>query len=840
MSTQSVSLQKRNSSFLFKYIPFKNNYLNVFLLCLLLSFIIFIPFIIWDKGFFFYYGDFNVQQIPFYQHAHQAVRNGDIFWDWGTDLGVNFVGSYSFYLLTSPFFWLTLPFPNEAVPHLMAPLLMLKFACAGTTSFALIKRFTKRQRFAVLGALLYAFCGFNQFNIFFNHFHEVVVVFPLMLVGLEEFVMNKRRGRFAMAVFLCAFVNYFFFIGQVVFTLIYFLLRSLSPEFRVTIKEFLLLLFEAFLGVLLACMILIPAILAIIDNPRTSSLYYGMDMLLYGSTQRYAHIIQSLFFPPDIPSRPNFFPDSNAKWASISLYLPLFTVSGIVTFFKYAKKHWLKRIIILSLIMALIPVLNSSFFAFNSSYYARWYYMPVLLMALATALALENKKYDFAPGIKVCAIAVAAFAVIGVLPKKDSEGTVSWFSLPPFPERLWIYVLIAIISLIMLVLLFKIPRQSQKFFRHAMLYTCIISILSTMTVITLGKLHATSDVYHKIVDQGVRAKGQFELDTTSFFRVDTNQLEDNMPMFWNLPTIRCFHSIVPVSIMDFYDSMDIKRDVASRPEIERYGLRALTSVKYLMDTNQATKTNGSLPGFEPIGIQNGFRVSENQYFIPMGFTYDYYVDETMLEGYDKKHRDLLLLRAMVLSDEDAQRYQQVLRPLPKASEDSFQEQDYFLDCVRRASTAGYSFDYDTHGFTSRINLLRENLVFYSVPYDPGWTALVNGQEVPIVKSNVGFMAVLAPAGDNTIEFQYRTPGLRMGLMLSLAGFGILAVYLLLVHALRKNSAKYLQATPLCHRNMLESDENIRAATAYITTVAENKPRLEDQETIKMDHTDQKT
>ena len=71
--------------------------------------------------------------------------------------GANFIGSYSFYLITSPFFWLTLPFPNSFVPRLMGPLLILKLACASLTGYTYLKRFTKDYRYAMLGSLLYGF-----------------------------------------------------------------------------------------------------------------------------------------------------------------------------------------------------------------------------------------------------------------------------------------------------------------------------------------------------------------------------------------------------------------------------------------------------------------------------------------------------------------------------------------------------------------------------------------------------------------------------------------------------------------------------------------------------------
>ena len=96
-----------------------NRYLRVFLIALGTAAVIFLPFVLIDQGYFIYYGDFNVQQIPFYQMTHDAIREGNIFCSPTTDLGANFIGSYSFYNLGSPFFWLTLPFPSEVVPYLL-------------------------------------------------------------------------------------------------------------------------------------------------------------------------------------------------------------------------------------------------------------------------------------------------------------------------------------------------------------------------------------------------------------------------------------------------------------------------------------------------------------------------------------------------------------------------------------------------------------------------------------------------------------------------------------------------------------------------------------------------
>ena len=143
-------------------------YLQVFLLGFVIIFLIMIPVMIMTGGYFVYYGDFNSQQLPFYQLAHHAVRNGEFGWNWRTDLGANFIGSYSFYLLGSPFFWLTVLFPDSWVLYLMPYLLAMKHGFAALTAYAYLRRFVRGRQASMIGALLYAYSGFQLFNIFFR------------------------------------------------------------------------------------------------------------------------------------------------------------------------------------------------------------------------------------------------------------------------------------------------------------------------------------------------------------------------------------------------------------------------------------------------------------------------------------------------------------------------------------------------------------------------------------------------------------------------------------------------------------------------------------------------
>ena len=60
-------------------------------------------------------------------------------------------------------------------------------------------------------------------------------------------------------------------------------------------------------------------------------------------------------------------------------------------------------------------------------------------------------------------------------------------------------------------------------------------------------------------------------------------------------------------------------------------------------------------------------------------------------------------------------------------------------------------------------------------YDPGWTATLDEKPVPVLRANVGFRAVYAPAGQHTVVFSYRPRSLRLGLGVTLlAAVGVSA------------------------------------------------------------------
>ena len=766
---------------------------KAFFLGLFLAAAFFIPYIVLGKGYFLYYGDFNVQQVPFYQMVHDAIRSGQMQWSPTTDLGSSLVGSYTFYLLGSPYFWLTLPFPSKAVPYLMGPLLILKFGSASLTGYIYLRRYVRNKDLAVLGGLLYAFSGFSVYNVFFNHFHEAIITFPLLLAAIDEYMDNKRRGVVALAVFAACIVNYYFFVGMVAFVVIYWCLRMLTGSYKLSGSDFLPLAFEVVVGFAGTAILLLPTVLFVIQNPRVNDFPQGFDALVYGSEQRYLHIIQSMFFPPDIPARPNFTPDSNSKWASVAAWLPVFGMTGVIAFLQSKSKSWLKKLLPFLFVCTLVPILNAIFQMFVMSYYARWFYMLTLMMVLATLLALENSQTRWQPAIMLSlSITVFITICVGFLPNGntgDDLDILEQVGLERYSDRFWIYCAIAIMSLALTTLLVRsLSKNRRTFVVKAISCFGVVAVLYSGYIIGLGKSHSY-DIYNFVIPYCLNNGDDLEIDRRELMscRSDFYESMDNTGMFWQIPNIQAFQSVVPGSIYEFYPSVGVTRDVGSRPEVEYYGLRSLLSVKYLFDNddgedefqNEEGKTR--MPGYRFIGRQNGFKVFENKNYIPYGFWYDSYITEDEYETVEEKDRHLQLLKSLVLSDEQAEKYGDLMEHDDYLRE-TYDVASYNADCTRlKEHTCSY-FEYAKNSFHAQITVDAddgEKLVFFSVPFENGWSATVNGQPAEIEKVNIGFMAVKVPVGRSEIQFEYRTPGLYEGAAVTAVSIVLYAVYIVI-------------------------------------------------------------
>ncbi len=781
----------------------ENLCLQTFLWGVGLSFLFFFPWIIYSSGYFFFYGDFNVQQIPFYQMIHDSIQNGNIGWSYTTDLGANIIGSYSFYMIGSPFFWFTMLFPSQVVPYLIAPLLMVKFGFASMFAYTFLRRYVREQRYAMFGALLYAFSGFGIYNIFFNHFHEAMITFPMMLTAIDMFIYDKRKGAVAITIFAAAMVNYYFFAGQAVFIFIYWCFRMVTKSYKMTVKEFLRFALEIIVGFLGAGIIIVPSVFAVLQNSRVNNFPYGWNAVVYSSQQRYLLIIETFFFPPDMPAYANFAPDSNAKWGSVAGWLPLFSMVGVFAFYSLRTHKWLRKLIPFLFVMALVPIFNSAFQLFNATYYARWFYMLTLMLSMATVITLDHEETEYRTAlIRTFVITTVITILVGFLPEDSWSNTESKheLGLVKYTDRFWVWVAIAFAGLAALSVVLCLRKNKKLFMRVTSIVLSVLIVGYANVLIGVGVVNANYK-YDFIAGVAMNNKGVFDQEFKDIHNVRSDFYEDmdNMGMYWQIPTIQAFQSIVPGSVMDYYKSIGVERSVGSRPETDVYGIRSLLSVKYLFDYTGDKKSfvntmkTTEMPGWKYVTTKNKYRVYENEYYIPYGFTYDEYVTQEEFESVTESDRHLLMLKAVVLTKEQAKIYGRFLKHCSDISDYEYTEEAYFEDCQNRKKNVCSDVKFENNRISAKFTAgNQDELVFFSVPYEDGWSAEVNGSATKIEKVNVGFMAVRVPAGKTSdIVFSYSTPGLGLGACVTGAGVVLFILYMVVWKAPVKKKKVYM-------------------------------------------------
>lgn len=819
-------------------------YARAFLYALAMAGVLLLPFVIIDRGFFVYYGDYNAQQMPFYKTCIEAVQSGNFGWNWKTDLGANFVGSYSFYTLGSPFFWFAALFPVAISQYLMAPLLALKIALSSFFAFVFIRRFVTKPQNALIGGLLYAFSGYSMYNIFFNHFHEAIVFFPLLLIGLEEAVVNKRRGALALAVAINAFVNYFFFIGECIFLVLYFIARLIGDSrFRFGVRDFFCLAFEAVCGVLIAGILFVPSIFQVLDVPRSTSMLNGWDFLFYNKNQRYGLILEAMFFPGEIPARSSMFESADAKWSSVSLFLPLFSLSGVLALVKGAsteasrRMKWLRILLPACFVITMIPGLNSSFVLFNYSFYTRWWYMPELLCALATVYVLEHEEFDLKFGVKFCAVAVVLISLLAVFfPMKDKETDQI---LPRIAVKISPAVFVNIgIAIAMTVVAFSMLHwrkrdSAAKFTKKVTAGVVVCSMALGYYFVSYGRILGPY-----LGDYNSKVSAQIHIDDPEFHRMESLDSLNNINMLWDMSSLKSFTSIIPSSTFDLYDLLGIERSVNSNPKTENYALRSLTNVRYLIvsqntDEKKLDEALKDMPMFEFMEEQDGYDIYRNTVALPMGYAYDTYILDSDAKKQTKV--DNLMVGSVILTAEQAEKYSDILlERQPESLNDEQRYERFLTDAEERQALGAKQFSVNSSGFTAVTDYTSEKLMVFSVPYDKGWSGTVSVQgaalqALEVDKVNGGFIGVRIPAGVCEISFTYKTPGGSLGIICTVAGIVLFGGYILLCYfIIKRRPVRYAHLYPV------DQNDGVKAHSSYIQQLSKQIYDFPEKGVVKAD------
>ena len=760
---------------------------KVFLVALLISFCTILPVLIQSGWNLYMVGDYMTQQIPFIKESRRMFLSGTPFWSWNTFLGANYLGSYSFYVYGSPFFWPLVILPERFLGTGLAAMFVLKHGVAAWTAFLYLKKHVRSKLYAAAGSFMYAFSFFSMDSTFYYHFLDVIALFPLVLYFTDEVLDNGKAYLLFLVSLVNALVNYYFYIGTSIFFLIYLIVRVCGSEKYKFKDGFRCLMFYG-LGGLASAVILLPSALTLLETDKATSSHKNMLLAGVYAIPHIFKIIKGLILPSEgiLSSAVGF---NYAPYCSTTAFLPLFGAFFWITELKGKSKTWSTRLMKICLLITVIPFGNGLFNLFSNMRYTRWWYCLVLILVLVSINVIENlqqSKEDPRPKYKF------AVRLITIL-------TFVFYVLLGVAKAIWVYVLryqnkievvriigrylsgnsfdkeyimrdlryfLALGALIVLsygVLMILIKKKFIFDPKKVAVTTAVVCFLSY-------SLYLQNEIYTYRAANRDFVSAQAQTEETSYTSRTMNKMSyANYSMIINEPTISTFNSFKSHATSQFC-------------RIAGYEVGSMPTTKPFFNT-QAIQTVLNTSKV----IEEDKTEHEAEYYAPFGYTYDYYViDDGIKFTKNKKENNRrieLMTKACYVSKENEKKISGLLQKF-----DENETFDWKKESAERKASACTSFEMNSSGFKAVSEGNKERLVYFSIPNDTGWQVKVNGKDTDIVEINGRMIGVIVPPGRADIEADFVPPGLKAGAAVSAVVFIGVSAYCLIDWQRKKKKA----------------------------------------------------
>lgn len=718
--------------------------------------------------------DFDRQQMPFTMALNNQIKRGGLTgWMWNLDLGSGVIQSFSFYELGSPFFWASLAFPAERFPHIVAWIYVAKYVVAGVTAHLYLRTFLHDEAHATFGAILYAFSGFQTANLLFYHFHDVVAVFPLLVLELDRFVHDRRKWRlFVTAVFINCFVNYFFFVQSVIFLVLYYLVRYAPRWPRMgladAVGEVGACVACGALGVGMAAVLFVPSVLYVLKLPRAEDNMLVLSNVIW-SAKKFLFMLKAFLLPGEAMSNNSAI--IVEEYSSFGCWLPFVGLSLVIAYVR-TESGWLKHMLMVLLAASLSPLLCASFLLFTAVY-MRWWYFLVLMMALASALAIERASERIirssALGIL---IATCVFAVALWFIPFGYDGEILVFRRKAFLS----IVVLALIGPLVLLIKPRLVRTQPILLTVA---TCVVATVSMGLTIESYRSSWEGRYGQVTVTQQYLALSQeLELYNEQYRYV----LWDNrLTLAGGVMGTSSFSSTVSIPLYEFDRLFDGSNQVARVGKDLVSGAGQLLGAKYVICEGESIVGGAdaeagltAVDDFEKSWIAS-VEAGDRTYDIfereacPIGYAVWNYITRAELMELPLEQRGLAMLQAVVVDSDAEDEASQYLEHV------DVWELDYETpvdDLVRNAAVwPVWDFMCDDHGFSCTASA---GTYYFSIPNDEGWHIYIDGVETKSIDS-CGMMLIVVPEGTHEIRGVYETPGLTIGVVASCASFVLFAL-----------------------------------------------------------------
>lgn len=837
--------------------------------------------------------DMYHQYAPFFsEFRHKLAEGGSLLYSWDIGLGVNFAALYAYYL-ASPLNWLLILCPGKYVIEFMTAAIVLRIGLAGLSFTCYLRKRSGVPDFgACFFGIFYALSGYMAAYSWNIMWLDCIVLFPLILLGLEQLVREKKGLLYCISLALSILSNYYISIMICMFMVIYFaVLMVLDWE---NFKDGWGKCIGLFAGCSLlagglAAAVLLPEIFALqstasgeMSFPQTVESYFSIvDML--------ARHIGNVQVEIGLEHWPNIY----CGTAVLMLFLLYLVCRNI----SLREKAVYCSLLLFFLTSFSVNVLNFIWHGFHypNSLPARQSFIYIALMLTVCFQAYRNLDRFSDRSILAAFLGAVSFVLLS---QKFREGDEAYHFAVFYGA---IFFLAVYAGLMVLYRRRGQGERGRKWAALAALLTLFTVCVEAAVNTTCTSVTTTSRTAYTADNEAVETLAASLKGSADFYRIEkTDQRTKNDGAWMHFPSVSLFSSMAHADVTEFMKSLGCEGSTnaysitGSTPFVD-----CLLSVKYAFYPREQ-----SMDRLEYVQDYQGTYLYANRYALPLGFMIpDIMKNEwhlNMANPADVQNSLCSLFDApdvlqeetglgngpsLIYTPEESGEYYAFVsnKQVKSVSLKKGEEKDTFdninrgylieVGMVEAGETLAFQneegnedlgirlYRYNEAGLEHVYRKLAESpltlsvweddrlkgtvdagmggTLFTSIPYDKGWTVTVDGQERQPQELFGAFLGIELEPGSHVIECSYMPEGLKEGMMISLLCAAVLAAAVFISRRRRQKERKAMRRRLSERRTRREEhltrkafERNLEAADAEPVETAEAAGITESEETEK--------
>lgn len=564
--------------------------------------------------------DLWAQYFPMFmeQYGNRLSFDSNLY-SWGGAMGFNLYAQSAYYT-NSLFNIMFLFFSSEHLIDVLDFLILLKFGLS-SLAFAVYLKFKSRQINPITVALSVAYALSAYTLAFINQtmWFDAVVFFPLILIGLERLIHQRKAVLFSVMLALTMMSSFYISFSICIFLVLYFIVCMVQKhthlELRAVVTDALRFMLYSILAAGMSAFVLLPVyqtiqttVAATLDVPSQIKLYHNFTEYVVSMLPTTA--LSQIYGVPNIYSG-----------AFVLLMIPLFIANERIQTRRKVAMFSLLGVLYFSMNLNLLDYVWHGFH-FPNQLPGRWTFMftaTLLLMSSETLLHLE--------GLKRKSLLISLFNVlfilslIKVIPEalRVSDRMVH---LTMMGMLLYTGILFAWISMyISRKEQSDIAVQSKVTVMMVVLSLCIIGEIGyhAITVLPRDSVANSTPSFQHADQKMAKIVAKYDSGDDDLYRMEiVPSWTLNPGQLYGYKGLTYYSSTMTKDAFNFYKSLGFRAyapNVSTSYNPTSPAMNALLNLKYIVDRN----VNLDVYGLKIVDTIEGYDILENQYHLPFAF-----------------------------------------------------------------------------------------------------------------------------------------------------------------------------------------------------------------------------